>query len=73
MPRAVADGADREHHRYLDQHPDHAGQRRPRLRAEDGNRYRHRQFEEVARADEGAGGGDAVGELDPLHQPVGEG
>src|SRR5579885_2410520 len=48
----VADITDGKHHRHLDQDPDNRGQRCGRVRAEQGDRHRHRQFKKVARADE---------------------
>ena len=44
-----------DNHRHLDEHADHGGQRSARLEAEQADRGRHRQFEEIARADQAAG------------------
>ena len=52
MPGAVADGADRQHHRHFDEDADHTGQGGAGLGSEDGDGNGYRQFEEIAGADQ---------------------
>ena len=51
----------RQHHRHLDQHADHGGQRRAGVEAEQADGGGDREFEEVAGADQRRGRGDAPG------------
>ena len=62
-----------QHHRDLDQDPDHGGQGRAGLEAEERDGRRHRQLKEVAGPDQGRGTGDAVLLTDRPVQPVGQG
>ena len=50
---------DGEHDRHLDQHADDGRERRARLEAEQGDRRRDGQLEEIARADQRRRAGDA--------------
>src|SRR6266496_2213044 len=70
--RPVAEGADRQHDRHLDQHAHDRRQRRAGCQAEERDRRRHRQLEEVARADQRAGSRHRVRDLEPAGQAVGQ-
>lgn len=59
--RGVGEGDQREHHRHLDQHADDGGERGAAAQPEQADRDRDRQFEEVRRADQGAGRRDREG------------
>lgn len=61
-PRRVGEGDQREHHRHLDQDTDHGGERGAAAEAEQADRHRDRQLEEIGRADQRAGGGDGEGD-----------
>ena len=49
-----------QHHRHLDQHPDHGGQRCARLEAEQADRGGDRELEEIGGADQGRRAGNVV-------------
>ena len=52
---AVCEGEEGQHHQHLDQHADDRGQRRTGPQTEQADRDGDGQFEEVGRADQGAG------------------
>lgn len=71
-PGAVDHPDHQQHHRDLDQDPDHRRQGRAGLETEERDRRRHRQLEKIAGPDEGGGAGDAVTLPDRPVQPVGQ-
>src|SRR3972149_8453184 len=70
VPGAVAEGAYGVHPRDFHQPAHTSGQRRARPRTVEGDRRRHRQFEEVACPDQRPRCGYVVRNLQPLHQAI---
>ena len=72
MAGTIADGTDGEHHRNLDQHADHCGERRSGTWPEQRNRSGNREFEEVTGADQGSWCCYGIFHPKQSHQAVGE-
>lgn len=73
MPRPVAERADRQHHRNLDEHADDRRQRCAGSEPEERDRSGHGQLKKVAGPDQGGGCGNGVRDAHALRQAIGEG
>jgi hypothetical protein len=67
---AVGEGDERQHDRHFDQHAHDRDQRRARIEPEEADRHRHRELEEIRRANQRARRRHIVGHAPEIGRAV---